>query len=526
MEVVEKTNEGLSRSYGVRIDAADLGAALEAKIAEILPTLNLKGFRPGKVPAAHVRRLYGKGLMGEVVEKTLNDTSQKVLADRQLRIAAQPSLKPVSDMDQVIAGRGDLAYEIEVEVMPDFEPMDVTGLNLQRPVYRASEAEIEEELVKVVAENRTFEPRKGKSAAAEDGDQVVIDFIGRIDGEPFAGGAAEDIELILGSGQFIPGFEPQLVGAKPDQALDVTVDFPVDYQAETLRGKTAVFEVKVKAVRVAKAAKADDALAQQLGLADLSALREALRENVDRGYRSASRFKVKRLLLDKLDAGHDIPLPPRMVEAEFDGIWSQIEKDREAGDVAPEDEGKSEGDLRAEYRKIAERRVRLGLVLAEIGRRANVQVTDAELGEAMRAEAMRYGQQAQEIFELLKNNANVQASMRAPIYEDKVVDLILEQATVTDLPVSKEDLLKEDDLPEGFSAPAAKPAKTAAKSRPAKPKDTSEAPVQAKAGAKDASKPVAAAKPAKAPKAADAASKPVSPAAAQAKPKAKAAKST
>jgi len=466
MEVIEKLNEGLSRSYGVRVPAEDLGAALDARIAEILPTLKLKGFRPGKVPAAHVRRLYGKGLMGELVEKTLNESSQKVLADRRLRIAAQPDLKPVSDMDQVIAGRGDLTFDIDVEVMPEFEPMDVATLSLQRPVYEASEAEVDEELARIAAENRIYEARTGKKVAAEDGDQVVIDFVGRIDGEAFTGGAAEGAELVLGSGQFIPGFEEQLVGAAPEQTLDVTVTFPEAYQAEALRGKAAVFEVTVKEVRAPKQAEADDALAQQLGLADLTALRDALKSNLDQGYKSASRFKTKRVLLDALDAKHDIPLPPRMVEAEFGGIWQQIEKDRADGQTSPEDQGKSDETLRAEYRKIAERRVRLGLVLAEIGRRANVQVTDAELGEAMRAEAMRYGDQAQQIFELLRNNPNIQATMRAPIYEDKVVDYILEQATVTDRPVSKEDLLKEDDLPEGFETaaePKAKASKAAGK---------------------------------------------------------------
>lgn len=480
MEVVEKLNEGLSRSYGVRVPAADLGAALDARIAEILPTLNLKGFRPGKVPAAHVRRLYGKGLMGELVEKTLNETSQQVLADHRLRVAAQPDLKPVSDMEAVLAGTDDLAFDIDVEVMPDFEPMDVSKLNITRPVYGSTDAEIDDELAKVADSNRTYEPRTGKSVAATDEDQVLIDFIGRIDGEAFEGGTAQDVELVLGSGQFIPGFEAQLVGAKPDQTLDVTVDFPSEYQAEALRGKTAVFEVTVKAVRAPKTSKVDDALAQQLGLADLAALREALRENMDRDYRSASRFKTKRVLLDALDTAHDIPLPPRMVEAEFGGIWQQIEKDRAEGQVAPEDEGKSDETLRAEYRKIAERRVRLGLVLAEIGRRADVQVTEAELGEAMRAEAMRYGDQAQQIFDLLRNNPNIQASMRAPIYEDKVVDLILGKATVTDKSVSKEDLLKEDDVPVGFSGPSETPTK-AAKKPPAKARAKAEAePVEPK----------------------------------------------
>jgi trigger factor len=454
MQVVEKPGEGLSRSYGVTVPAAELAVALEQRIAEILPTLRLKGFRPGKVPQAHVRRMYGKALMSEVVEKTLNDTSQQVLADHQLRIASRPEMKPVSDMEEVVAGRGDLAYDIEVEIMPDFEPVDVSTLSLERLVYRSSDEELAAALAELVAQNRTFEPREGEDAKAQDGDQVLMDFVGRVDGEAFEGGAATDAELVLGSGQFIPGFEAQLVDAKPGDELNVEVDFPEDYQVETLKGKHAVFEVKVKEVRTPKAAEADDALAERLGLTDLDALKAALRENLDRQYVSASRFKLKRALLDALDATHDIPLPPRMVAAEFDGIWAQVEKDRADGTVSPEDAGKSDEELQAEYRKIAERRVRLGLVLAEIGRRENVQVTEAELGDAMRAEAMQYGNQAQQIFDLLRRNPDIQAQMRAPLYEEKVVDLIIGKATVTNRDVSKEELLREDDLPEGYGAPA------------------------------------------------------------------------
>ncbi len=472
MEVVEKTNEGLSRLFGVKVPAEDLGAAVDAAIAEMLPTLRLKGFRPGRVPAAHVRRLYGKGIMGDVVQKTLNEAPQQVLAERQLRIAAQPSVSPSSDMDQVLAGRSDLVFDLAVEIMPEFEPMDVSGIALTRPVYLADEAEIDAEVARIAAQNRAYEPRTGKSAAAKTEDQVLIDFVGRIDGEAFDGGAAEDVTLVLGSGQFIPGFEDQLVGAKAGADHDVSVTFPEDYPAETLRGKTAVFAVTVKEVRAPKESQIDDALAQQLGLSDLAALRDALREQLDRGYRQASRFKAKRLLLDALDAGHDIPLPPGMVEAEFGAIWEQIERDRAAGQTAPEDEGKSDDTLRAEYRKIAERRVRLGLVLAEIGRRHNVQVTDGELGEAMRAEAMRYGEQAQQIFDLLRNNPNAQASLRAPIYEDKVVDLVLGLAQVTDEAVTRAALLAEDEVPEGFGGATPKPVKAsgAAKSKPAKAK--------------------------------------------------------
>ncbi len=479
MQVVEKPGEGLSRSYGVTVPAAELGAALDVRIAEILPTLKLKGFRPGKVPQAHVRRLYGKALMSEVVEKTLNETSQQVLSDNQLRVASRPEMKPVSDMEAVIAGGVDLAYDIEVEVMPDFEPVDVSTLSLERLVYRSTDEELETALAEVVTQNRTFEIREGGDAVAQDGDQVVMDFVGTIDDVAFAGGAATDAELVIGSGQFIPGFEAQLIGAKPGDELSVNVTFPDDYQADELKGKAAVFAVTVKEVRAPKAAEADDALAERLGLADLEALKAALRENLDRQFVSASRFKLKRALLDVLDTGHDIPLPPRMVSAEFDGIWAQVEKDRTEGETSPEDAGKSDDDLRAEYRQIAERRVRLGLVLAEIGRRENVLVTEAELGDAMRAEAMRYGAQAQEIFDLLRRNPDIQAQMRAPLYEEKVVDLIVERASVTERAVSKDELLREDDLPEGYGAGEAEaPAEEAPapkKRKAAKPKVAADA---------------------------------------------------
>ena len=474
MQVVEKPGEGLSRSYGVTVPAAELGAALDVRIAEILPTLKLKGFRPGKVPQAHVRRLYGKALMSEVVEKTLNETSQQVLSDNQLRVASRPEMKPVSDMEAVIAGGVDLAYDIEVEVMPDFEPVDVSTLSLERLVYRSTDEELETALAEMVTQNRTFELREGEDAVAKDGDQMLMNFVGTIDDVAFTGGSATDAELVIGSGQFIPGFEAQLIGAKAGSELSVNVTFPDDYQVDELKGKAAVFAVTVREVRSPKTAKADDALAERLGLADLEALKAALRENLDRQFVSASRFKLKRALLDVLDAGHDIPLPPRMVTAEFDGIWAQVEKDRTEGETSPEDAGKSDDDLRVEYRQIAERRVRLGLVLAEIGRRENVQVTEAELGDAMRAEAMRYGAQAQEIFDLLRRNPDIQAQMRAPLYEEKVVDLIVERAAVTERAVSKDELLREDDLPEGYGAgeagPPAEEAPAPKKRKAAKPK--------------------------------------------------------
>jgi trigger factor len=461
MQVTEKAFEGLSRSYGVLVPASELSAALDARISEIAPTLNLKGFRPGKAPPAHIKRMYGKALMGELVEKTLSETSQQLLDERQLRVASRPELKPASDMEAVIAGKEDLAYDLELEVMPDFEPTDVTALALERPVYLPPEAEVDEALAEVVTQNRTYEARE-EGAVAESGDQVLIDFVGRSDGEVFDGGTAQGVELVLGAGQFIPGFEDQLIGAVPGGEVLVKVDFPHDYSVDRLKGKAAEFTVEVKEVRAPKEAVADDALAERLGLADLTALREALRSNIERQYRDASRFKLKRALLDALDERHHIELPSRMVEAEFATIWREVEKDRADGKVSPEDEGKSEETLRAEYRKIGERRVRLGLVLAEIGRRENVVVSDVELTNAMREQAMQYGPQAQQIFDLMRQNPDIQAGMRAPLYEEKVVDLIISKAQVTDVPTSKEELLKDDDLPPGYEVEAAPVAEQAA----------------------------------------------------------------
>jgi trigger factor len=450
MQVVEKSAEGLSRVWGVTIPAQDLADKLEARIAEITPTLRIKGFRPGKVPTAHVRRLYGKGLMSEVLEQTLSETTQKVLDEHKVRPASEPDLKPEGDLAQVIDGKADLAYEIAVDVMPEFEPVDMTKLSLTRPVYEPTDTEVDEALAELAKQNRTYEPKTGKTVKAKDGDMVVIDFIGRIGGEAFEGGTADDVELVLGSGQFIPGFEAQLVGAKPDSELTVKVTFPDNYQVEALKGKEAEFETQVKAVKAPVDAPADDALAERLGVENLEKLRELLKTNLQQQYAGATRFKLKRALLDQLDEKHDFPLPPKMVEAEFTAIWSQVEQDKASGSLSEDDAGKSDEQLRAEYRKIAERRVRLGLVLAEIGRANNVQVTDQELANAMREEALRYGQQAQQIFDLLRNNPNAQAQIRAPLFEDKVVDLIVEKAKVKDKKVTKDELLKEEELPEGY----------------------------------------------------------------------------
>ena len=445
MQVVEKSAEGLSRVIAVTIPASELNAKLDAKAAEVAPQMKLKGFRPGKVPVSHVRKTYGRDLMGEIVNDALNQSSQKALDDAKLRPAAPAEMKLVSNMDQVVAGKEDLSYEMALEVMPDFKPVDPKSLKLTRPVYEASDADLDEALKELAGQAKTYEDKGGKAPKAADGDQLTIDFVGKIDGEVFEGGSAEDADLIIGSNRFIPGFEEQLTGAKVGDEKTIEVTFPEQYQAAHLAGKAATFDVTVKALKAPQDSKIDDDFAKRLGLESIDKLKELLRDNLNQQYKGAARFKLKRALLDQLDEKHSFDLPPKMVEAEFDGIWQQVEADKEAGRLPEADAKKSDKKLKEEYRKIAERRVRLGLVLAEIGRENNVTVTDQELNNAIMAEARNYPGQEQAVLNFYRQNPNAAAGMRAPIYEEKVCDLIFDQAEVKEEAISKEDLLKDDE---------------------------------------------------------------------------------
>ena len=445
MQVVEKSNEGLSRVIAVTIPAAELNQKLDAKLKEVAPQMKLKGFRPGKVPVSHVKKTFGRDLMGEIVNEALNSSSQKALDDAKLRPAAPAEMKLTSDMDKVILGQEDLAYEMALEVMPDFTPVDVKTLKLKRPTYEATDADLDEALTELAGQAKSYEDKKGKTVKAAEGDEVTIDFLGKLDGEPFEGGAAEDAQLVIGSGRFIPGFEEQLKGAKVGDEKVLNVTFPEDYQAKHLAGKAVTFDVTVKAIKAEAPAVVDEDFAKRIGLESLDKLKELLRDNLNQQYKGAARFKLKRALLDELDKAHDFPLPPKMVDAEFDGIWGQVQADKEAGNLPEEDAKKSEKKLKEEYRKIAERRVRLGLVLAEIGRANNVQVSDQELNNAIMNEARNYPGQERQVLDFYRQNPNAAAQMRAPIYEEKVCDLIFDQAKVTDTKITKEDLLKEDD---------------------------------------------------------------------------------
>lgn len=443
MESVE-TVEGLSRTYKVNVPKADLQKRFDERIEEIRPQMNLKGFRPGKVPASHVKKMFGKDIMGEVVQALVQETSQKAIEDADVRPAGQPEMKMESDMEKVLSGDEDLAYEMNVDVMPDFEPVDVKKLTIKKPVADIGDDEIDERLAQIAEANPKFEKR-AKTAKARDKDAVVIDFLGKLDGEPFEGGAAEEHTLVLGSNSFIPGFEDQLVGSKAGEEKDVTVTFPENYQAEHLAGKEAVFVVKVHEVRAAKTPDIDDEFAKGLGLEDLAKLKELVTEQIQNEFGGASRAKAKRNLLDQLDEKHDFDLPPKMVDQEFGQIWQQLQAEMDAGRTAEEDKGRSEDDLKEEYRKIAERRVRLGLVLAEIGRLAEVQISEQEVQQALIREARNFPGQERQVIEFFQKDPNAMAQLRAPIYEDKVVDHILETAKVKEETVAKDELLKEDE---------------------------------------------------------------------------------
>ncbi len=449
MEVTEQTAEGLERRFTVKVPAAELDAKLTARLADIKGKVNLKGFRKGKAPLPFLKKMYGKGVMSEILQEIVNETSFKAFTDRNLKPATTPHPHLTGDIDKVMDGKADLEYSVHAEILPDFEPMSIDGLALKRPVADVMDAEIEEAAQKLADQNREYEPRDA-AGRAQEGDLVVMDYVGSIDGAEFKGGRGEGQTVVLGSGSLIPGFEDRLIGASAGADLEVKLSFPGDYGAKDLAGKDASFAVTVKEVKAPKDAAVDDEFAKKLGLDDLADLKKRLRERLEDEYRAMSRSHVKRTLLDKLDAGHDFDLPKSMVEAEFKQIWTQVE----SAERDEEDKDKTDDELKAEYRKIAIRRVRLGLVLAEIGRRADVQVPTEALQRAVQEQALRearmlamQGQQVtpQQVLKFYQQNPQAVAQIRAPLFEERVVDFIIERSTVTDKKVSKEDLMKDPD---------------------------------------------------------------------------------
>ena len=441
MEVIEKSTEGLERTFTVKVPATELDEKLVSKLEEIKGQVHLKGFRKGKAPVSFLKKMYGKGMMGEIVQEIVTETSQKAFSDRDLQPAGSPHPHFHSDMDEVIAGKADLEYDVHAEILPDFEPMDVSELKLTRPVAEIPEKDIKEALDRIAEQQTSYKPRK-ETQKSKKGDMLTMDYVGRIDGEEFPGGKGEKVDIVLGSGTFIPGFEDQLTGAKGGEDVEVKVTFPEDYNAKDLAGKDAVFEVKVLEVKEPEKVEIDDELAKKMGVDTLDELKDRIKERLEAEYTQLSRGHIKRALLDKLDDAHDFELPKGMVDAEFNQIWQQVEQ---AG-RDEEDEGKSDDELKEEYRGIAERRVRLGLVLAEIGKRADVQVPQEDLQREMINMARAYPGQEKEILEFYQKNPAAVQQLRAPLFEERVVDYIIERAEVTDKTVTKEKLMED---PEG-----------------------------------------------------------------------------
>ena len=445
MQIKELEAEGLSKTFAVTVPKEDLATKLDAKIKEMQPQVTLKGFRPGKVPVAHIRKMFGQSIMSDIVQEVVNESSQKAINDNKLRPAGNPQIDLRANGEEVTKGTADLEYTMKVESIPEFDPVDPEKLKFTKLVHTAAKKDIDERLKELASSQKTYK-KKAKTAKAKKDDAVLIDFVGTVDGVAFDGGAMEGHQLVLGSGTFIPGFEDQLIGAKAGDELDVKVTFPDPYQSADLAGKDAVFATKVIEVQGAKDSEIDDDFAKKFGMEDAEALKTAVKEQYESELEGQSRLRLKRAILDELDKKHKFDLPPGMVEAEFTNIWNQVQAEKEAGNLDEEDEKKSDKQLEKDYRKIAERRVRLGLVLAEMGQKHEIQITNEELQQAMIAEARQYPGQEQQVIEFYQKNPQQLANLRAPIYEEKVVDLIIEKAKMTDEKVDKDTLFEEDGM--------------------------------------------------------------------------------
>ncbi|WP_420332531.1 trigger factor [Roseibium sp.] len=448
MQVTETLSEGLKRELKIDIPAGDLATKLEDYMADMKSKANIKGFRPGKVPVAHLKKMYGRQAMAEILSNTIQETTQKAVEERSERPALTPEIDlPEEEAEKILAGDADLSFKMTYDVLPVFEIVDFAGFEIERPVVEIADEEVDTQVADIAKNNTPFDTKDG---AAEDGDRVTMSYLGKIDGEPFDGGADENGQLVLGSGQFIPGFEEQLVGLKAGDTKVVEVSFPDDYPAAHLAGKAATFDVEVKEVAAPGEVTIDDEFATGLGLESLDKLKEIVRGQIESQFGQMTRQRVKRQLLDKLDEHYSFELPEKLLDSEFEIVWRQVEDDMKRNEKTFEDEDTTEEEAKAEYRKIAERRVRLGLVLSEIGEKNEIQVTDEELQRALYDRVRQFPGQEQQVFEYYKNNQQALASLRAPIYEEKVVDFMLELAKVTDKTVTKEELEKlvaedEDD---------------------------------------------------------------------------------
>ncbi|MCQ0094089.1 trigger factor [Roseovarius sp. M141] len=435
MQVTETQNEGLKRAYKMLLTAQDLDAKVMDKLKEAQPEVEMKGFRKGKVPLALMKKNFGQRVLGEAMQEAVDGAMKAHFEEKGVRPAAEPAVKMTNEDWKE---GDDVEVEMSYEALPEIPELDLSKVSLERLKVIPDDAAVDEALANLASNAQDFEDRK-KGTKAKDGDQITMDFVGKVDGEAFEGGTAEDYPLVLGSGSFIPGFEEQLVGVKAEEEKDVTVNFPDDYQAEHLAGKEAVFSCTIKAVKAPKDAEIDDELAKKFGAEDLAGLKGQISERLEAEYAGAARAVMKRAMLDELDKMVSFELPPSMVEQEAKQIAHQLWHD-ENPDVQGHDH--PEIETTDEHNTLAERRVRLGLLLAELGQRAEVQVTDQEMTQAIMEQARQYPGQERQFFEFIQQNQQMQQQMRAPIFEDKVIDYVAEQANVTEKEVSKADLEK------------------------------------------------------------------------------------
>jgi len=497
MQIEEMKTEGLKREYKVVIEAAELTNRLETILKDFQANAKINGFRPGKAPLSLLKKMHGDRAMGQVLNEAVNENTEKLFAEKSLR----PATRPEVDVNEFEDGK-DLGFTVAVEILPEINVDDFKAPSLERWVADVADKDVNDALDNMASQQKVYK-KAPKTTKAKDGEAVLIDFVGKIDGTEFDGGKGEDFELVLGSGQFIPGFEEQLIGTKAGDEKTLKVAFPADYQSEDLKGKDAEFDVIVKEVRKASEAKVDDDLAKNMGLDDLDALKEAIKGQLQNASADLTRARLKRGLLDSLADSYDFEVPAGMVDMEFGAIWEQIKRDAVMnGESSAEDfegkDGPDDAEEAAEFRSIAERRVRLGLLLSEIGIKNEVQVTSDEINRKVFEEARRYPGQEQQVFEFYQKNEQARAQLRAPIFEEKVVDFILESADLKDKTVSREDLEKavqaldeEEDV---------KPKKKAAKKKPAKKAAAEKTPAK-KAPAKKAAAEKAPAKKAPAKKA-------------------------
>jgi len=480
MQIVETTNQGLKRAYSVTILAGDIAAKIDGEVAKIAPQVRMPGFRPGKVPANLVKKMHGPALHQEALNTTVREAIDKVIGDNKLRPAMQPQI----DLKEGYEEGKDAELTVSLEVLPAIEAPSLDGIKLEKLVVTVSDAEVDEQLGKLAAGAKSFtDAKKGKKA--ENGDQLIIDFVGKLDGVAFEGGSATDTALELGAGRFIPGFEEQLVGVKAGDEKTITVTFPADYPAENLKGQDATFDITVKAVKVPGESKADDDFAKSLGLEGLDQLKGLLRGQLEQETAGLTRTQMKRALLDLLAAGHDFDVPPSMVEAEFQQIWAQLQQEAQ-NEPDPAAALKEIEDEKEDYRGIAVRRVRLGLLLSEIGQANGVEVTQQEMSMLVTQAAQQYRvEDRQRFVEFIQQDPLAAAQLRAPLYEDKVVDFLFDKAEVTEREVTREELQAAIEAEEAAPAPA-KTKKAPAKKAAAKAEDKPAKEAAPKAAKKEA----------------------------------------